>query len=103
MFKHLVANVWGATCFIVGKLVNSWYNFVFGKVWEDVGIPDRIDIRLGVIFGFPLGIEYVGVDMSRSSPEIKVLLDMGFNSRWVSNNIIVESNIIKFDRIFMAI
>ena len=41
--------------------------------------------------------------MTRSSPVVEMLLDMRFDSGGVSNNIVVESYIVKFDRIFVSV
>ena len=41
--------------------------------------------------------------MTRGSPIVKVLLNMCFDSRRVSNNIIIETYVFKFNRVFMSI
>ena len=76
MFNHFITNTRRTTCFVVEKLANSRDNFFLSKVRQGVGVPIGVDICFGAVFRFLVGLEDIIINVTMSSPVIKMLLDV---------------------------
>src|ERR1041384_3089484 len=68
-----------------------------------MGVPGRINVCFGVVFSMPLRVIDPKVNLSGGCSVVKMLLNMGFDGYRVSDDIIVETDILEFNRIFVSV